>query len=302
MAYMKAASPAMADFSHFTHEATVTAAAVAACREEDASSTSASCGHEDGGSDIHATSTSDDERETALQQSQVGQHRPILANAPWRQGTQRLQLQQPHQQCIRASNRVKQQRAPPGLPPPSATAGGKAKLTVSTPGFKPPPGLLLPPGFEPPPGLPVLAAEAAAFEYTAQAFRRELASIMRELRLHKNAGLAVVRVRACGVPCERQAAEFADILTLVAEETRGPARRTFMAFVGGLTKAFEIAKCIKGLRMFFDEVYPDLCAEVPRLPHIVMTELMPTLKSVLPDGKLIALQPSLFAAVGHCAA
>jgi len=122
---------------------------------------------------------------------------------------------------------------------------------------------------------------------------------MGELRLHKNVGLAIGQVRACGVPRERQAAEFVDMLTLVVEETRGPARRTFMAFVGGLTKAFDTAECITGLRMFFDEVYPDLCDEVSKLPSIMMTELMPTLKSVLPDGELIALQPSLLDAVGR---
>jgi len=75
-----------------------------------------------------------------------------------------------------------------------------------------------------------------------------------------------------------------------------------MAFVGGLTKAFEKEECIKGLRMFFDEVYPDLCTEVLRLPNIVMTELMPTLKVVLEEGELTALKPSLFDAVGCHAA
>lgn len=301
MAYMKAVYPAMANLSHFSHESTLAVAVVEACREEDAQSTSASSGHEQGGSDIHALSSSDDERETALQQSKMGQHQTIPANAPWRQGNQWQQQRQPqpqpHQQRIHVSNKMEQPRAPPGLPPPSATGGGKAKFKASThPGFKPPPGLQPPPGFELPPGLPVPATKPAAFEYTAQAFRRELASTMRELRLHKNVGLAVVQVRACCVPCQRQAAEFADILTLAAEETRGPARRSFMAFVGGITKAFEMAECIRGLRMFFDDVYPQLCTEVSRLPKIVMTELLPTLKSVLPDGELIALQPLLDAA------
>jgi len=290
MACVNAVFPAMAGPSHFAHEATVAVAVFEACREEDAHSTSASSGHEHGGSDIHDVSSSDDEREASLQQSRMGQHQTILANAPWREGKQQWQ----QQQRAPASNGLQQPRTPPGLPPPSAPVSGRAKLTASVhPGFKPPPGLQLPPGFGPPPGLPVPAAKPAAFQYTAQAFRRQLANIMRELQLHKNSGLAVVQVRACCVPRERQAAEFTDILTRIVEETRGPARRTYMAFVCGLTKAFEMEECIKGLHMFFDEVYPDLCTEVSRLPKIVMTELMPTLKSVLPDGELIALQPSL---------
>lgn len=198
--------------------------------------------------------------------------------------------------------------------------------SFEAPVFRPPPGLfppgLLPPGLAPPPGFTELppgitfpkmksitgiindSSEGmpAAFEYSAQAFRRELATIMRELRLHKNPGLAVGQVRICGVPPQHQAAEFADILTRAAEESRGPVRRSCMAFVGGLTKAFEKKECIAGLRMFFDEVYPDLCMEVPRLRNIVMTELVPTLKAVLEDGEMSALQPSLIDAVGCYAA
>jgi len=309
MAYSKAANRAS-----LAHEATRSGVALMACREDDARSTSASSGHEDGDSDIHAVS-SDEERETALKKSEVVQHRNVLASAPWRQGNQQQKQQQ--KQCNHALSKMEQYGAPPGLPPPATTVGVKsAPAALLAPAFSPPPGLPPPPGLiEPPPGLlfPEVKSVAvgvsnckqgaiAAFEYSPQAFCRELANIMRELRLHKNPGLAVGQVRMCGVPQLRQAAEFADILTRAAEESRGPVRRTCMAFVGGLTKAFEKEECIKGLRMFFDEVYPDLCTEVLRLPNIVMTELLPTLKVVLEEGELTALNPSLFDAVGCHAA
>jgi len=315
-------SKAAANRAGIAHQ-TKAGSAVKACCEDDASSTSASSMHGDGGSDIHAIS-SDEEHDTAMNQSEVMQHRNMLANAPWRreEQQQRQKQKQKQKQCVVNLCKVGQPCAPPGLPLPATAVGGKAAFAaLQAPAFRPPPGLpppdlRPPPGFvELPPGLPlpevrpITGAEnhnsegaPVIFEYTAQAFRRELAKIMRELRLHKKSGLSVGQVRICGVPQERQAAEFADILTRSVEESRGPVRRTCMAFVGGLTKAFEKLECIAGLRTFFDEVYPDLCTEVPRLRIIVMTELMPTLKAVLEHREWSALQPSLFDAVGCYAA
>jgi len=316
MTYSKATNRA-----GIAHEAKA-GSAVPACCEDDARSTSASSMHGDGGSDIHAIS-SDEEHETAMNQLEVKQHRNVLANAPWRREEQQQQRQkQKQKQSDINVCKVGQPSAPPGLPPPASAVGGTAAIAaLRAPAFRPPPGLPppglpQPPGFiELPPGLPfpevrpITGAEhdsskgtPVAFKYTAQAFSRELAKIMHELRLHRNPGLAVGQVRACGVPQERQAAEFADILTRTVEESRGPVRRTCMAFVGGLTKAFEKTECIKGLRTFLDEVYPDLCTEVPKLRNMVLTELVPTLKAVLEDRELSALQPSLFDAVGCYAA
>jgi len=298
MTYSKATNRA-----GIAHEAKA-GSAIPACCEDDARSTSASSMHGDGGSDIHAIS-SDEE---------VMQHPNVLVNAPWRREEQQKQQQRDINVC-----KVEQPSAPPGLPPPATAVDGKAAIAaLRAPACRPPPGLP-PPGLPPPPGFielppglpfpevrPIIGTEhdsskgaPVAFEYTAQAFRRELAKIMRELRLHKNPGLAVGQVRTCGVPQERQAAEFADILTRSVEESRGPVRRTCMAFVGGLTKAFAKTECIAGLRTFFDEVYPDFCTEVPRLRIIVMTELVPTLKAVLEDKEFTTLQPSLFDAVGY---
>jgi len=155
---------------------------------------------------------------------------------------------------------------PPGLLPPKEILC----CNRTAPSFRPPPGLEAPSDFLP------LAAE-----YTAQGFRREASNILRELKLHKNVGLAVSQIRLQGVPDHRQAAEFADLLTMALEETRGPARRVCVAFIGGLTKAFAVEHCILGLETFFHEIYEDLRIEVPDLSKRIASELLPTLKSLL---------------------
>jgi len=154
--------------------------------------------------------------------------------------------------------------------------------------IEPPPGLSLPTGtpcssnFKPPPGLEAPSdVMPVTVEYTVQGFRREATNILRELKLHKNVGLAVSQIRRQGVPHHRQAAEFADLLTMALEETRGPARRVCVAFMGGLTKAFAVEQCILGLETFFHEIYEDLRIEVPDLSKRIASELLPTLRSLL---------------------
>lgn len=184
-------------------------------------------------------------------------------------------------------------RAHPGLAPPPGFAMFAAPCAIKEvllrPGFRPPPGLPSPAGVRliPHPSDMPLAAKPGA--YSVQAFRREVMCTLRELQFHKNVGLAVGQVRMQCVPEHRQAAEFADILTLVAEEKRGPARRICIAFVGGLAKVFNREKCIAGLELFFAEVYEGLRAEVHNLPKIVATELMPTLHSVFRPDELKAI-------------
>lgn len=105
--------------------------------------------------------------------------------------------------------------------------------------------------------------------------------------MDRNVGRAVRRVRAQGVPCERQAAEYADAITFVLEEPRGAARRSFVAFLAGLANGvFEKKQCITGLDTFFDSVYPDLKTEIPKLNKLVCIELLPTLSSVFTAAEL----------------
>lgn len=184
---------------------------------------------------------------------------------------------------------------PPGLAPPPGVVllGGLSPREAVAPfGVKPPPGLLLPTGARLVPR-PTVASHGETAEppsakptYTARSFRCELMSILRELKAHRNVALAVRQVRMQGVPQHRQAAEYADILTLAVEEPRGSTRQSFIAFVGGLTKAFQREQCSAGLDLFFGEIYDGLREEVPSLGRIVTKELVPTLQSLLEDGEL----------------
>jgi len=171
-------------------------------------------------------------------------------------------------------------------PPPGLSLATEAQCSKSFPSFRPPPGLEAP-----------SVSFPAAIEYTAQGFRREASNILRELKLHKNVGLAVSQIRLQGVPHHRQAAEFADLLTMALEETRGPARRVCVAFIGGLTRAFAVEQCVLGLETFFHEIYDDLRIEVPDLSKRVASELLPTLKSLLEGDdfeRVAALQVHCF--------
>jgi len=191
--------------------------------------------------------------------------------------------------------------APPGL----QTIG-----FPSLPGFAPPPGLmapemfppppgLLPPGLAPPPGLvDVLSTKSSPEPFNPKTFRRELVSILTDLAQSKNVAAAVRRVRAQQVPKERQATETMDILTRAAEENRGNPRRLYFAFVAGLARgnpsAFELAEVLSGIKLFFNDIYVDLCEEVPRLPSMIEAELVPTLREVFAVETVASLLPSGF--------
>merc|ERR1719359_123638 len=122
------------------------------------------------------------------------------------------------------------------------------------------------------------------------AFRRALASILADLSSDKNVPAAVRRIRLQEVPVEFQAKEFADIITRIVEERRGPIRRCALAFATGLAaaeqSAFHRNACLNGIGQFFGEVYPELCNEIPRLPAIVTSELVPTLNNVFSKADL----------------
>lgn len=126
-------------------------------------------------------------------------------------------------------------------------------------------------------------------------FRRHLATILTDLTSDRNVAAAVRRVREAQVPVECQAAQFEDIMTRVVEEKRGPPRRCAMAFAAGLgaagDSAFDRDQCLAGMMSFFQDVYPDLCNEVPRLPAIVRSELTPTFCSVFPRAEINACLP-----------
>lgn len=131
--------------------------------------------------------------------------------------------------------------------------------------------------------------------FDLKVFRRNLAVILSDLTSDRNVGAAVRRVRLQQVPLECQAQQFADIITRVVEEKRGPPRRCAMAFAAGLAaaehSAFDRDQCLAGMVSFFQDVYPDLCDEVPRLPAIIRSELTPTFCSVFPRAEINTCLP-----------
>lgn len=131
--------------------------------------------------------------------------------------------------------------------------------------------------------------------FDAVSFRKELVGILRDLSSDRNVGLAVRRVRDQSVPRSDQAHQFVDILTRAAEEKKSATRRLQFAFVAGLVKArhsaFEMSECVAGLKIFFEEVYPELREEVPRLATHMAHELLPPLREVVPLGELRKLLP-----------
>jgi len=131
--------------------------------------------------------------------------------------------------------------------------------------------------------------------FDLKAFRRTLAAILSDLTSDKNVSKAVQRVRAEQVPVDRQAEQFTDLITRIVEEKRGPPRRCAMAFAAGLAaadkSAFDREQCLTGLTNFFQDVYPDLCDEVPRLPAVVRSELTPTFYSVFPQDEINSRLP-----------
>jgi len=191
--------------------------------------------------------------------------------------------------------------APPGLTSPPGLA---TPCFVAPPGLAAPPGLsappgLLPPGLAPPPGLvDELALPEPAGPFEPKKFRRELVSVLKDLAQSKNVAAAVRRVRAQQVPLNRQAAETMDILTRAAEENRGNPRRLYFAFIAGLARgnpsAFEQAEVLSGIKSFFQDIYVDLCEEVPRLPSMIEAELIPTLREVFAVETVESLLPAGF--------
>jgi len=194
--------------------------------------------------------------------------------------------------------------APPGLTSPPGFAPPPPPGFAAPPGLGAPPGLALPPGLLPPglalpPGLTVEAEPAGPFEQ--KKFRKELVSVLKDLAQNKNVAAAVRRVRAQRVPEDRQAAETMDILTRAAEENRGNPRRLYFAFVAGLARgnpsAFAQDKVLSGIKSFFEDIYVDLCEEVPRLPSMIEAELVPTLREVFAVDTVESLLPPGFKVV-----
>jgi hypothetical protein len=139
------------------------------------------------------------------------------------------------------------------------------------------------------------AAPAPEGGFDLKKFRRTLAVVIEDLAADKNVPAAVKRIRDQQVPVALQADQFVDIISRVVEERHGAVRRCQLAFVAGLVtaenSAFDRKECVYGLKLFFQDVYNDLCDEVARLPAIMKSELMPLMHNVYPSGELNSVVP-----------
>lgn len=126
-------------------------------------------------------------------------------------------------------------------------------------------------------------------------FRRALSATITKLALDRNVPAAVQYIRLQEVPIQFQAEEFCDIISRIVEEKRGAVRRCEFAFAAGLMSTeqspFDRSACLEGIRLFFQDVYADLCNEVPRLPAIMRSEFVPTMSSVLQTVELHKVLP-----------
>jgi hypothetical protein len=147
-----------------------------------------------------------------------------------------------------------------------------------------------------PPASPMSSPSAtspSSGPFDLRAFRRELTDVMKELGASRDTARARRRFDGLKVPSTLQATEFSNLLTRVAEERCSASRRAMFAFVAGLAgNVFDKDMCTKGIKLFLDEVYEDLCEEVPRLPEILKSELVPTMRAALPAGVLYKILPS----------
>mmetsp|Transcript_58692 Transcript_58692/g.162296 ORF Transcript_58692/g.162296 Transcript_58692/m.162296 type:complete len:346 (-) Transcript_58692:35-1072(-) len=145
------------------------------------------------------------------------------------------------------------------------------------------------------PAAPERASGAVPATFSLKDFHRELSDALRNLAVDLNVVAAVRRIRAQAVPLAHQCGEFVDIITRASEEKRGPARRSMFAFAASLLaaedSAFDRNRCLEGVAVFFQEVYAELCLEVPRLQLIIVAEFLPALRSVAPLPELEAALP-----------
>jgi len=138
-----------------------------------------------------------------------------------------------------------------------------------------------------------LTARVEGFDLVA--FRRELANTLTKLSVDRNVPSAVQSIRALQVPLELQTDQFVDILSRILEEKRGVVRRCELAFAVGLIASdqspFEKKACLAGIGLFFQDVYEEMCTEVPRLPAIIKSEFVSLMCGVFSAVELDALLP-----------
>jgi hypothetical protein len=129
--------------------------------------------------------------------------------------------------------------------------------------------------------------------FNSTAFHKVLSILLRTLHTGDNVTSALQKIQDQSVPLLHQAQEFADLLTRAAEISREPCRLSAFQLAVALAEShvFDPAECLRGVAMFFDEVFGELCDEIPDLPRIVRTEMMPSLRAVFKPTELEEILP-----------
>jgi len=132
--------------------------------------------------------------------------------------------------------------------------------------------------------------ESSKVVFNPVVFHRELSVTLRQLSLDGDVDKAVAKIVAQQVPLDKQEKEFADLLTRACEMSRDIPRQAAFALAASIASSdpgvFDHAASWSGTKLFFETVYSELCTEVPKLPLIVRTELLPALRTVFTQSLL----------------
>lgn len=140
------------------------------------------------------------------------------------------------------------------------------------------------------------SSAAKATPFSAVAFHRVLAIVLRGINSTGDVATAVSKIGSQNVPRHHQAREYADLLTRACEMSRKATRVSAFGLAAGLLAepcVFEPTECMRGVQLFFTEVCPDLKEEVPDLDTMLRTELLPALRAVFPDSDLSEFVPEV---------
>jgi len=113
---------------------------------------------------------------------------------------------------------------------------------------------------------------------SADELRKQASSAVRGLAASHDVDEAVRQVREIGVPSGCQKDIFVDILSKAAEASPS-SRPPLFALLARLflEDVFERAALLAGMDAFMDDIFEDLQCDVPKLPTIVVEELLPAL-------------------------
>jgi hypothetical protein len=136
--------------------------------------------------------------------------------------------------------------------------------------------------------------------FQPKVFHKELSRVVRGLCATLDVAAAVGEIEKQAVPLQHQEREFVDILTRACEISSAPARLAMFSMAAALADdgfaIFDQRSCLRGIKSFFEEVYVDLCSEIPKLKLVVRTELLPTLQAAFPPRTMDAILPREFQA------